>query len=81
MLKSRRLQTSAVTSGDEIQTGHLDTGLSETVYGMRHYDEEMATPETIVSNHDLPVGHATVHGRRAGISGNAVPPSARGYRC
>lgn len=39
--------------GDEIQTGHLILRVYLNQGGMRHYDEEMATPETIVSNHDL----------------------------
>lgn len=38
--------------GDEIQTGHLILRVYLNQGGMRHYDEEMATPETIVSNHD-----------------------------
>ncbi|QLR76050.1 type VI secretion system-associated FHA domain protein TagH [Citrobacter freundii] len=39
--------------GDEIQTGHLILRVYLNQSGMRHYDEEMATPETIVSNHDI----------------------------
>lgn len=39
--------------GDEIQTGHLILRVYLNQGGIRHYDEEMATPETIVSNHDL----------------------------
>ncbi|WP_032940058.1 type VI secretion system-associated FHA domain protein TagH [Citrobacter youngae] len=39
--------------GDEIQTGHLILQVYLNQGGMRHYDEEMASPETIVSNHDI----------------------------
>lgn len=39
--------------GDEIQTGHLLLRVYLNQGEMRHYDEEMATPETIVSNHDI----------------------------
>lgn len=39
--------------GDEIQTGHLILRVYLNQGGIRHYDEEMATPETIVSNHDI----------------------------
>ena len=39
--------------GDEIQTGHLILRVHLNQGGMRHYDEEMATPETIISNHDI----------------------------
>ncbi len=39
--------------GDEIQTGQLILRVHLNRGEMRHYDEEMATPETIVSNHDI----------------------------
>ncbi|MDU2941151.1 MAG: type VI secretion system-associated FHA domain protein TagH [Enterobacteriaceae bacterium] len=39
--------------GDEIQTGNLILRVHLSQGGMRNYDEEMATPETIVSNHDI----------------------------
>ena len=39
--------------GDEIQTGHLILRVHLNRGEMWHYDEEMATPETIVTNHDM----------------------------
>ncbi|WFV07882.1 type VI secretion system-associated FHA domain protein TagH [Citrobacter freundii] len=39
--------------GDEIQTGHLILRVHLKRGEMWHYDEEMATPETIVTNHDM----------------------------
>ncbi|MEG1112271.1 MAG: type VI secretion system-associated FHA domain protein TagH [Hafnia sp.] len=39
--------------GDEIQIGRLILRVHLNQGKMRHYDEEMATPETIVSNHDM----------------------------
>lgn len=39
--------------GDEIQTGHLILRVHLNRGKMWHYDEEMATPETIVTNHDM----------------------------
>lgn len=47
---SERVQ---LRQGDEIQTGHLTLRVHLNRGDMRRYDEEMATPETIVSNHDL----------------------------
>ncbi|OIY07788.1 type VI secretion system protein ImpI [Citrobacter freundii] len=39
--------------GDEIQTEHLILRVHLNRGEMWHYDEEMATPETIVTNHDM----------------------------
>ncbi|HEI8402899.1 TPA: type VI secretion system-associated FHA domain protein TagH [Citrobacter freundii] len=39
--------------GDEIQTGHLILRVHLNRGEMWHHDEEMATPETIVTNHDM----------------------------
>lgn len=39
--------------GDEIQTGRLILRVHLNRGEMWHYDEEMATPETIVTNHDM----------------------------
>lgn len=39
--------------GDEIQTGNLILRVYLNQDGIRNYDEEMVTPETIVSNHDV----------------------------
>lgn len=39
--------------GDEIQIGRLILRVHLNQGKTRHYDEEMATPETIVSNHDM----------------------------
>ena len=39
--------------GDEIQVGHLLLRVHLNRNEIRHYDEEMAAPETIVSNHDM----------------------------
>lgn len=39
--------------GDEIQTGHLILRVHLNRGEMWHYDEEMATSETIVTNHDM----------------------------
>ncbi len=64
--------------GDEIQIGRLMVRVHLNRGDIPHYDEEMATPETIVTNRDMLTDTLLSNGGYATLSGNDSPaPTCR----